>query len=166
MATITLKGNAINTVGSLPEKGSSAPSFTLTDIELGDKTLADFSGKRIILNIFPSLDTSVCALSVKRFNSEAAKLDNTVILSISRDLPFAHARFCEAEGIENAISLSELRDNEFGNSYGVRITDGPLAGLLSRAVVVIDESGTVIHSEQVPEITQEPDYPAALAVLG
>lgn len=165
MANITLKGNPIHTVGNLPEVGSQAPDFKLTKTDLSDVTLADFKGKRIILNISPSLDTSICATSVRKFNEEAVKLDNTVVLYASLDLPFAHNRFCTTEGIENVVSLSELHDRNFGESYGVRIVDGPMAGLYSRAVVVIDEDGKVAYTEQVPEIVQEPNYEAALAIL-
>lgn len=165
MASITFKGNAVNTVGDLPAVGSQAPDFLLTKTDLSDVSLKDFAGKKIVLNIFPSVDTPVCAASVRRFNQEADKLPNTVVLGVSLDLPFAHKRFCGAEGIESAVSVTELRDRKFGEDYGVRMTDGPLAGLLSRAVVIIDESGKVTYTEQVPEITQEPDYEAALAAL-
>ncbi len=165
MATITLKGNPIHTVGELPAVGSKAPDFSLTKTDLSDASLKDYAGKRVVLNIFPSLDTDVCATSVRKFNAEAEKMDNTVVLCASLDLPFAHSRFCSTEGLENVISLSELHDRSFGETYGVRIADGPLAGLFSRAVVVIDENGTVIHTEQVPEIVQEPDYEAALSKL-
>ena len=158
MADVMLKGNLIHTSGHLPDIGSKAPTFRLTGTDLNDITLEKFSGKRLILNIFPSLDTDVCAASVRRFNQMAGKMDNTVVLCISRDLPFAHKRFCVAEGIENVVSLSELRDLNFGNAYGVRILDGPLAGLLARSVVVIDTNGTVKYSEPVPEITQAPNY--------
>lgn len=165
MAEITLKGNAIQTCGQLPAVGSKAPGFTLTGVDLADVTLGQFAGKRVVLNIFPSLDTPVCATSVRRFNADAEKTDNTVVLSISRDLPFAHKRFCVAEGLERVISASEMKDSAFGEAYGVRITTGPLATLLSRAVVVVDANGVVIHAQQVPEIVQEPDYEAALAAL-
>ena len=165
MTKITLKGNPINTVGSLPHTGNSAPEFILTKTELTDVTLADFKGKKIILNIFPSLDTSVCATSVRRFNAEAEKLNNTVVLCVSRDLPFAHNRFCTVEGLKNVIPLSELRNIDFGKDYGVVITDGPLEGLFSRAIVVINEAGKVVYTEQVPEIAQEPDYEKALNSL-
>jgi thioredoxin-dependent peroxiredoxin len=165
MATITFKGNAINTAGVLPVKGSPAPAFKLVKTDLSDVTLNDFKGKKLVLNIFPSLDTSVCAASVRKFNAEAEKLPNTVVLCISRDLPFAHSRFCTTEGLKNVISLSEYKDENFSKAYGVKITDGPLAGLMSRAVVVVDESGKVVYSEQVPEIAQEPDYAKALAAL-
>lgn len=162
MAEITLKGDKIHTSGSLPADGSSAPSFVLVSTDLSEVKLSDFSGKKLILNIFPSLDTSVCAASVRKFNSELNSLSNTEVLCVSADLPFAHGRFCESEGLENVKNASTFRNPEFGKDYGVLITDGPLAGLLSRAVVVVDESGKVVYSEQVPEITQEPDYESAL----
>jgi thiol peroxidase len=165
MATITLKGNKISTIGNLPAAGVTAPAFKLTKTDLSEASLNDFAGKKVVLNIFPSLDTSVCAASVRKFNAELDKLKNTVVLCISRDLPFAHNRFCTTEGLKNVISLSELRDNNFGTTYGVTITDGPLAGLHSRAVVIINESGKVVYSEQVPEITQEPNYDAALKAI-
>ena len=165
MAKITLKGNSIQTAGNLPAIGSQAPDFKLTKTDLSDATLKDFAGKKVILNIFPSLDTSVCAASVRKFNSEAEKLPNTVVLCVSRDLPFAHSRFCTTEGLKNVISLSELRDDSFSKAYGVKIVDGPLAGVLSRAVVVLDTTGKVVYAEQVPEITQEPDYAAALKAI-
>ena len=165
MATIALAGNPIHTFGTLPVKGDSAPSFLLTKTDLSDISLSDFAGKKIVLNIFPSLDTAVCATSVRKFNAEAEKMAGTVVLCVSRDLPFAHGRFCAAEGLNNVVSASELRNHDFGKAYGVVITDGPLAGLLSRAIVVIDENGKVIHTEQVPDIVQEPDYASALAVL-
>ena len=165
MAKITLQGNEFHTVGNLPATGSKAPDFTLTRGDLGDVSLKDFSGKRKILNIVPSLDTGVCAASARRFNQEASSLTGTVILTVSCDLPFAQSRFCEAEGIKSVITLSEIRNRDFGKDYGVRISDGPLAGLLSRAIVVLDETDKVIYTEQVPEITQEPDYSKALAAL-
>lgn len=165
MATITLEGNEIHSVGELPSMGTDAPAFTLTNAEMGDAALADYAGKKIVLNIFPSIDTGVCAESTRRFNTAASSLDNTVVLCISADLPFALARFCGAENLNNVITLSTFRNPEFGDDYGVRITDGPIAGLMSRAVVVIDESGKVVHTEQVPEIVQEPDYDAALTKL-
>jgi len=162
MAKITLKGNPIQTSGNIPAKGAQAPDFTLTKTDLSDVSLKDFLGKKVILNIFPSLDTSVCAASVRKFNAEADKLSNTVVLCISRDLPFAHSRFCTTEGLNNVIPLSELRNENFSKAYGVKIIDGPLSGVFSRAVVVLDVSGKVVYSEQVPEITQEPNYEAAL----
>ncbi|MEO5729422.1 MAG: thiol peroxidase [Byssovorax sp.] len=163
MATIKLGGNEIHTVGELPKKGDKAPDFKLTRSDLKDVSLADYAGKKKILNILPSLDTGVCAASTRRFNEEASKLGNTVILTISSDLPFAQKRFCEAEGIKEVVPLSELRARDFGEAYGVRIADGPMAGLMSRAVLVLDENDVVIHAEQVPEIAQEPDYASALA---
>jgi len=165
MATITLGGNPINTIGNLPLIGAKAPGFKLTKTDLSDLTLGELAGKRIVLNIFPSLDTDVCAASVRKFNAEVSGLKNTVVICASRDLPFAHKRFCVAEGLANVISASELRDSHFGKDYGVRIIDGPLSGLDSRAVIVIDEEGTVVYSEQVPEIAQEPNYDEALKVL-
>lgn len=165
MAKITLKGNIINTFGNLPETGSKAKDFLLTKTDLSDVSLKDFSGKRIVMNIFPSVDTGVCATSVRRFNAELDKMKNTVVLCISVDLPFAHQRFCGAEGLNNVISLSEMRVRNFGEDYGVRIIDGPLAGIFSRAVIVIDESGKIIYTEQVPEIAQEPDYAPVVKLL-
>ena len=165
MASITLKGNAINTVGDLPAVGSAAPDFSLTNNDLADVSLKDFAGKKVVLNIFPSVDTPVCAASVRAFNADASKAENTAVLCISRDLPFAFKRFCGAEGIENVTTLSVLRDNAFGDDYNVKIVDGPLASLCSRAIVILDENGKVIYTEQVPEITQEPDYEKALAAL-
>jgi thiol peroxidase len=165
MAQITLHGNPINTIGTLPAIGTTAPDFTLTGKDLMDKTLQDYAGKKVVLNIFVSLDTATCAMSVRRFNAEAVNLPNTVVLCISKDLPFAQARFCGAEGLENVITLSEMRDMEFGKAYGLTIVDGPMAGLLSRSVVVLDETGKVIYTEQVPEIGQEPDYESALRAL-
>lgn len=165
MATIALNGNPIHTIGTLPAPGTHALDFLLTRTDLSDVRLADFAGKKIVLNIFPSLDTAVCAASVRKFNVEAGKLNQTIVLCISKDLPFAHSRFCTAEGIQNVVSASELRNGNFSRDYGVLITDGPLAGLMSRAVVVVDEKGMVKYTEQVPDIVQEPDYEAALAAL-
>lgn len=165
MTTITLEGNEIHTVGELPAPGSDAPSFTLTNAEMGETALADYTGKKIVLNIFPSIDTGVCAESTRRFNTAAGSLENTVVLCISADLPFALARFCGAENLTNVITLSTFRNPEFGDDYGVRISDSPIAGLMSRAVVIIDENNKIIHTEQVPEIAQEPDYDAALTKL-
>ncbi len=165
MAEITLKGNPIQTCGALPPVGAPAPDFLLTKTDLSDRALKDFSGKRIVLNIFPSIDTPVCAMSVRRFNAEAAGLNNTVVLCVSADLPFAHGRFCAAEGLQNVITVSELRRRKFGEDYGVRIIDGPLAGLLARAVVVIDEKGKIVYTQQVREIAQEPDYDDVLQNL-
>jgi len=163
MAQITMKGNPVQTAGDLPAVGSKAPAFTLTGGDLSDASLADWAGKTVVLNVFISLDTSTCAASVRRFNTEAAGLDDTVVLCISADLPFAQARFCGAEGLENVISLSAFRSPAFGADYGLTITDGALAGLLSRAVVVIDGAGKVTYTEQVMEASEEPDYEAALA---
>lgn len=165
MAQITLKGNAIETAGELPALNSKAPDFTLVGADLGEVKLSDYQGKKVLLNIFPSLDTAVCAASVRRFNEEAAKLENTVVLSVSADLPFAFSRFCEAEGIKNVVSASVFRTPEFGNDYGVTITTGPLAGLLSRSVVVVNSDGNVAYTEQVPEIVQDPDFDKALSAL-
>jgi thiol peroxidase len=165
MAHITLQGNPQETIGELPAIGAQAPSFSLTKTDLSDCTLQDFSEKKIVLNIFPSIDTSVCAASVRRFNKEAGEAKNSVVLCISADLPFAHNRFCEAEGLKNVIPLSVFRSADFGKNYGVTISTGPLKGLLSRAVVIIDKYGKVAYSEQVPEITQEPDYEKALRAL-
>ena len=169
MATVTLQGNKVDTCGALPQKGAKAPDFKLVNSELGEVGLADFKGAKLVLNIFPSIDTGVCAASTRRFNQEAASLTGVQVLCISADLPFALSRFCAAEGLKNVVTLSAYRDPfrapSFGTDYGVRFTSGPLLGLLSRAVVVIDGNGTVVHSEQVPEITQEPNYEAALAAL-
>ncbi len=165
MAEITLQGNPIHTSGTLPALNTKAPDFTLTRTDLSDCGPADFAGQIIILNIFPSIDTPVCALAAKRFNSEAANLDRTVVLCVSADLPFAHQRFCEGEGLDRVIPLSVFRAPSFGSDYGVTIVDGPLAGLLSRAIVIIDAGGTVVYTEQVPEITREPDYESALNAL-
>jgi thiol peroxidase len=165
MANITLKGNSIQTLGELPAKGTQAPDFELTKNDLSKATLKDFKGSRLVLNIFPSLDTGTCAASVRRFNKEAANLNNTKVLCISRDLPFAQARFCGAEGLNNVITLSDFATHQFGKDYQVEITTGPMAHLLSRAVVVLDENHKVIYTQQVPEIVDEPDYEPALAVL-
>lgn len=165
MASITLKGNPVSTVGKLPAKGSKAPAFSAVKTDLSTCSLSDLAGKKVVLNIFPSIDTGVCATSTRRFNSEASSLENTVVVCVSADLPFALGRFCGAEGLKDVVTVSTFRNPEFGKNYGVTIADGPLSGLLSRAVVVIDESGKVVYTEQVPEITQEPDYDAALAAL-
>lgn len=162
MATVTLKGNPVSLNGELPSVGSNAPDFKLVTGDLNEVCLADYGGKKKILNIVPSLDTPVCATSARKFNELASKLDNTVVLVISADLPFAQGRFCSAEGIENVISLSMIRSKQFAKDYGVLIEDGPLAGVSARAVVVLDESDKVVYTELVPEITQEPDYDAAL----
>ena len=165
MATITLKGNPIETAGDLPAVGSKAPAFSLTRTDLSNCSQDDFIGKTIVLNIFPSIDTSVCAASVRRFNAEAILQKDTVVLCISADLPFAHKRFCEADGLENVIPLSVFRSPTFGTDYGVAITAGPLAGLLASAVVILDTGGTVVYTELVPEIGQEPDYHKAISIL-
>lgn len=165
MAKTKLMDNEVNTSGELPATGAPAPDFSLTARDLSDSALKDYAGKRVVLNIFPSLDTPVCAQSIRTFNVKAAELENTAILCISRDLPFAHERFCTAEGIAGVVSLSEMRDRNFGKDYGVEIVDGVMQGLLARAVVVLDENGTVIYSELVPQIAQEPDYDKALAAL-
>ncbi len=165
MAQITLKGNPIHTGGELPTVGTKAPNFILTSGDLAEKSLADYAGKNVVLNIFPSVDTGVCAQSVRTFNKEVSSAPNTVVLSISKDLPFALSRFCAAEGLENVETLSDYKTEEFANAYGVKIVDGPLNGLLSRAVVVINPSGEVTYTEQVPEIGQEPDYKDALAAI-
>ncbi len=166
MAAITFKGNAISTAGNLPAVGSDAPDFNLTTTSLQQVSLATYAGKQVVLNIFPSVDTGICAASVRHFNQDAADNENVTVVNVSYDLPFAHKRFCGAEGIENVTSTSAFRDPEFAANYGVLMLDGPLAGLLSRAIVVIDGGGKVTYTEQVPEIVQEPDYAAALAALG
>jgi thiol peroxidase len=163
MADITFKGNPVHTAGSLPKIGTAAPDFKVVKQDLAQVALSELRGKKVILNIFPSIDTPVCATSVRRFNAEADKLENVAVLCVSRDLPFAQKRFCGAEGLNNVITGSEFRDSSFSDAYGVGIVDGPLAGLLSRAIVVIDEAGKVIYTEQVPDIAQEPDYSRALA---
>ena len=162
MASITFKGNPVHTTGELPEKGTAAPDFTLVKGDLSEAKLSNFKGKYVVLNIFPSLDTGVCAASVRRFNKEAASLENTVVLGISADLPFAAGRFCSAEGIENVVTLSCFRDTAFGKDYGLLMTDGPLKGLLARAVVIVNPEGKIVHTELVPEIAQEPDYHSAI----
>ncbi|MCJ8154743.1 thiol peroxidase [Chryseobacterium sp. SSA4.19] len=164
MSTITLKGTSIHTIGDLPEVGKQAQEFTMVSSDLSEKHLADYTGKRVVLNIFPSIDTGICAASARKFNEEASTLDNTVIINVSRDLPFALSRFCAAEGLNNVETLSDFRGN-FGEDYGVTLIDSPMKGLLSRAVVVLDEKTNVIYTEQVPEIGQEPNYEAALSVL-
>ena len=165
MASITLKGNAISTSGELPSIETKAPDFQLTGVDLSKKSLADFGGSRLILNIFPSIDTGTCATSVRTFNKTAASLENTKVLCISRDLPFAQARFCGAEGIENVVMLSDFAEGSFGKNYGLEITNGPLANLHSRAIVVLDADGTVLYTEQVPEIVDEPNYEKALTAI-
>ena len=165
MATITLQGKSINTNGELPAVGADAPPFKLTAHDLSDKTLADYSGKKKLLNIVPSLDTGVCATSTKTFNESAGNYPDAVILTISADLPFAQSRFCTDEKIGNVITLSEMRNKSFAKDYGVLLQDGPLAGITARAIVVIDENDKVIYTELVPEIAQEPNYEKALAAL-
>ncbi|OFZ78670.1 MAG: lipid hydroperoxide peroxidase [Bdellovibrionales bacterium RIFOXYD1_FULL_53_11] len=165
MAEITFKGNPIHTIGNLPRKGVGAPDFRLVRADLADVSLKDFAGKRKLINIVPSLDTGVCAASARRFNQESAGIPNAVIITVSRDLPFAQKRFCESEGLSAVVTLSEMRGGDFGRDYGVTIMDGPMAGLLGRAVVVLDESDRVVYTEQVPEITREPDYAGALMAL-
>lgn len=166
MATITLRGKEIHTAGELPRVGSKAPDFTLTDKDLRDVSLGEWTGRKKLLSIFPSIDTPVCALSTKKFNEYAREHEDTVMLMISADLPFAQQRFCTNERLANVLTLSSMRDPDFAEDYGVKIVDGPLAGLLARAIVVLDENDTVVHSELVPEIGQEPDYAAALKALG
>ncbi|NDV96254.1 thiol peroxidase [Dysgonomonas sp. 521] len=165
MAKVTFKGSPVNTSGQLPAVGSPAPDFTLVKTDLSDVTLKDLNGKNVILNIFPSLDTAVCAASVRKFNKEAASLPNTVILAISADLPFAAGRFCTTEGIENVHPASTFRNPEFAKDYGVLTLDGPLKGLLARSVVVLDGNGKVLYNELVEETTNEPNYQAAISVL-
>lgn len=165
MANITLGGNATKTIGNLPEVGSAAPDFSLTKNDLSPATLADYKGKRVVLNIFPSVDTGVCAQSVRTFNEKVASAANCEVLCVSRDLPFAQARFCAAEGIENVSTLSDFNTGKFGKDYGVTIEDGAFAGLHSRAVVVVDEAGKVVYTEQVPEVGQEPNYEGAMNAL-
>lgn len=165
MSSITLGGNPVNTSGELPKIGTQLADFKLVKNDLSIATLADFAGKKVVFNIFPSIDTGTCAASVRKFNATAANLNNTVVLCISRDLPFAQKRFCGAEGIENVENLSDFKEGSFGKTNGLEIIDGVLAGLHSRAVIVIDEKGTILHTEQVNEIADEPNYEAALAVL-
>jgi thiol peroxidase len=165
MASITLGGNPIHTSGELPVIGSKLADFKLVKNDLSIASLADFAGSKLVLNIFPSIDTGTCATSVRKFNESASKLDNTKVLCISRDLPFAQKRFCGAEGIENVINLSDFSDGSFGKTNGLEIVDSVLAGLHSRAIIVVDADGTVVYTEQVPEIADEPNYNAALAAL-
>lgn len=165
METVTFKGNPVELSGKFPTVGAQAPEFTGVKGDLSVACLSDFKGKRVILNIFPSLDTGVCAASVRRFNKESSSLENTAVLCLSNDLPFAQSRFCTTEGLEGVVPLSTFRSKDFDEKYGLRMESGPLQGLLARAVVIIDESGKIIYTELVPEITQEPDYAAALAVL-
>jgi len=165
MAQVTLKGSPVNVEGQLPQVGQQAPAFKLVGAGLADVELKSFAGKRKVLNIFPSVDTPTCATSVRKFNAETSKLDNTVVLCISADLPFAQARFCGAEGLENVKNLSTMRGADFLKNYGVAIVDGPLAGVAARAVVVLDENDKVLHSELVAEVAEEPNYEAAIAAL-
>jgi thiol peroxidase len=165
MATVKLKGNPIHTSGNLPEVGKIAPDFNLTKSDLSNANLSDYKGKKVVMNIFHSIDTGTCANSVRQFNLEAAELDNTVVLCISRDLPFALNRFCGAEGIDNVETLSDYKDWNFGKSYGLEYIDGVLQGLLSRVIIVLNEEGKIIHTEQVQETSEEPNYKAALEAL-
>ena len=165
MAQITFKGSPVHTAGNLPKVGDSAPNFNVIGENLNEITLSDFSGKRLVLNIFPSIDTGICAASARHFNEGVTILDNTEVLNVSMDLPFAQKRFCAAEGLENVKNGSEFRNDSFSSNYGVKMTDGPMAGLFSRAVVVVNENGKVLHAEQVPEIVQEPNYEAVMVSL-
>lgn len=165
MATITLKGNEIHTLGQLPETGSKAPDFQMTRTDLSPASLSEFMGKKVVLNIFPSIDTGTCAQSVRKFNEEATELEDTVVLCISKDLPFAQARFCGAEGVENVEMLSDFKDGSFGKTYQLEFSDGPLQSLHSRAVIILNKKQEIVYTEQVPEIVDEPDYGAALQAL-
>ena len=165
MASITLGGNPIHTSGELPKVGTKLADFKLVKNDLSIASLGDFAGSKLVLNIFPSIDTGTCATSVRKFNESASQLENTKVICISRDLPFAQKRFCGAEGLENVVNLSDFKDGSFGKSNGLEIVDGVLAGLHSRAIIVVDEKGTVVYTEQVPEIANEPNYEAALASL-
>lgn len=165
MAQTAFKGSPVPLSGDLPRVGDMAPDFTLTSTDLADVRLRDYAGKIVVLNIFPSIDTPVCAMTVRKFNNEIGNTDNATVICISADLPFAHARFCGAEGLDHVVSASTFRSPEFGDAYGVRITDGPLAGLMARAVVVIDGQGRVAYTQLVKEISEEPDYDTALACL-
>ncbi|MCD2259554.1 thiol peroxidase [Psychroserpens luteolus] len=165
MATVTLGGDTVHTSGTLPNVGSKAPDFKLTATDLSSKSLNDYAGHKLVLNVFPSVDTETCAQSIREFNKEASNLDNTKVLCISKDLPFAMARFCGAEGLDNVVSLSDFRTGDFGKSYGLDFTDGAFEALLSRCVIVVDSQGTVTYTEQVPEIADEPNYKAALEAL-
>jgi thiol peroxidase len=165
MASITLGGNPIHTSGELPKVGTKLADFKLVKNDLSIASLGDFAGSKLVLNIFPSIDTGTCAASVRKFNESASKLENTKVLCISRDLPFAQKRFCGAEGLENVVNLSDFQEGSFGKTNGLEIVDGALAGLHSRSIIVVDENGTIIHTEQVPEIANEPNYEAALASL-
>jgi len=165
MAKITLKGNEIQTIGNLPEIRRSAKDFNLKATDLSTKSLNDFKGKNVILNIFPSVDTGTCAASVRQFNETASNLENTTVLCISRDLPFAQARFCGAEGIDNVVMLSDFNTGQFGKDYGLEIINGPMEGLHSRCIIILDENGKVVYTEQVPEIVDEPNYKKALSAI-
>ncbi len=165
MAHITLGGNPAETLGQLPQVGESAPDFKLVATDLSNVTLEEFAGKTLVLNIFPSVNTGVCSASVRKFNEIASQLDNTAVLCISRDLPFAQQQFCAAEGLDNVVMLSDFRYQSFGSDYGVTYTNSIFEGLLSRAIVIVDSSGTVVYTEQVPETGEEPNYDAALAAL-
>ncbi|MBL4653423.1 MAG: thiol peroxidase [Flavobacteriales bacterium] len=165
MATITLKGNEIHTSGTLPSTGDKLNNFELVATDLSTKTLTDFSGSKLVLNIYPSIDTGTCATSTRKFNELATSMENTKVLCISRDLPFAQSRFCGAEGLENVVMLSDFKSGKFGADNGLQITDGPLANLNSRCIIVLDENGTILHTEQVNETVDEPNYDAALAAL-
>jgi len=165
MAQVTMKGTPVNTNGQLPEVGSKASDFRLIANDLSTKSLADYKGQNVVMNIFPSVDTGVCATSVRNFNKSAASLENTKVLCISRDLPFAQSRFCGAEGIENVEMLSDFKTGKFGDDYGLNFADGPFTGLSSRCIVVVNAEGEVVHTEQVGEIVDEPNYEAALASL-
>lgn len=165
MAQVTLKGTPLQTVGELPKVGTQAPPFSLTKGDLSEISAAQFKGQRIVLNIFPSLDTPTCATSVRKFNAQASEVPNTVVLCVSADLPFAAGRFCSAEGLDKVVPASTFRSPEFGSAYGVTLKDGPLRGLLARSVVVLNEAGQVLHTELVPEIANEPDYTKALQAL-
>jgi thioredoxin-dependent peroxiredoxin len=165
MAKLTIGGKPVNTIGALPEIGKQVPDFLLTRTDLSDISLKDVAGKKVVLNIFPSIDTPVCSMSVRRFNQEIGNFPEAVVLCASLDLPFAHARFCETEGLKNVISVSEMRSRKFGDDYGLRMVDGPLAGLLARVVIVIDKTGKVIYSKIVEELKNEPNYQEVLSVL-
>lgn len=165
MSSITLGGNPIHTSGELPKVGTKLADFKLVKNDLSIASLGDFAGSKLVLNIFPSIDTGTCATSVRKFNKSASQLENTKVICISRDLPFAQKRFCGAEGLENVVNLSDFKDGSFGKANGLEIVDGVLAGLHSRAIIVVDEKGTVVYTEQVPEIANEPNYEAALASL-
>ncbi|SEO93770.1 thiol peroxidase (atypical 2-Cys peroxiredoxin) [Flavobacterium sp. CF108] len=165
MASITLGGNPVHTSGELPAVGSKLADFKLVQNDLSVASLSNFAGKKLVLNIFPSVDTGTCAASVRKFNQSASGLENTTVLCISRDLPFAQKRFCGAEGLENVVNLSDFQTGSFGKTNGLEITDGPLAGLHSRVIIVVDANGTITHTEQVAEIANEPNYEAALAAL-